>query len=114
MMDLRELTWILGMHVTQDHEAGRIDLFQQKYIEEILKRFGKSNVRPISTPTLTNEHLTKLTSPEINAKSYQCTLGAIMYSMLGTCLDLAYAVRALSRHTANPREEHECALDQVF
>src|SRR6267142_506731 len=114
MMDLRELTWILGMHVTQDHKAGRIDLFQQKYIEEILKRFGKSNIRPISTPALTNEHLTKLTSPKVDIKSYQHALGALMYPMLSAHLDLAYAVGALGRHAAMPGEEHERALDQVF
>jgi len=54
-----------------------------------------------------NKHLTKLTSPETNIKSYQCALGAIMYPMLGTCLDLTYAIGALGRHAANPGEEHE-------
>jgi len=37
-----------------------------------------------------------------------------MYPMLSTQLDLAYAIRALGRHTANPGEEHKWALDWVF
>jgi len=71
MTDQGELAWILGIHVTRDREAGRIELSQQKHIEEILERFGKSDVRPISTPALTNEHLTKLSSPEADVKAYQ-------------------------------------------
>jgi len=107
MMDLGEISYILGMLITWDHKAGRIDLSQQKYIEEILQCFGKTDVHPISTPALMNKHLTKLTSPETNIKSYQRALGAIMYPMLGTCLDLTYAIGALGRHAANPGEEHE-------
>jgi hypothetical protein len=54
MTDLGELSYILSIHVTWDREAGRIELSQQKYIEDILERFGKSEVQPISTPALAN------------------------------------------------------------
>ena len=37
-----------------------------------------------------------------------------MYPMLGTRLDLAYAVGALGRHAATPGEGHQRALDRVF
>lgn len=37
MTDLGEISYILGIHVTQDREAGCIELSQQKYIEEILE-----------------------------------------------------------------------------
>src|SRR6266850_320961 len=42
MMDLGEISYILGMHITWDCKAGHIDLSQQKYIEEILKCFRKT------------------------------------------------------------------------
>jgi hypothetical protein len=48
MTDLGELTYILGMHIMRDRKAGRIELSQQRYIEDILERYGKSDVRPIS------------------------------------------------------------------
>ena len=114
MTDLGEISYILSIHVTRDHKAGCISLSQQKYIEEILERFGKTDVCPISTPALTNKHLTKLTSPEVNIKSYQSALSALMYPMLRTHPNLTYAIGALSRHTANPGEEHKCAMDRVF
>ena len=91
-----------------------ITISQQKHIEETLERFGKLDIRPISTPTLTNEHLIKISSPEINVKSYQSAIGMLMYLMLGTCPDLAYTVVALRRHSASPGEEHQHALDHVF
>ena len=91
-----------------------ITISQQKHIEETLERFGKLDIRPISTPTLTNEHLIKISSPEIDVKSYQSAIGMLMYPMLGTCPDLAYTVVALGRHSASPGEEHQYALDHAF
>jgi hypothetical protein len=63
MTDLGEMSWILGIHVTRDRDAGWIAPSQQKYSCEVLERFGKTDVRPISTPALPNERLTKLTAP---------------------------------------------------
>ena len=53
MTDLGEITWILGMHITHDHHAGWIALSQEKYALKLLDRFGKSDTRPISMPTVT-------------------------------------------------------------
>ena len=111
MTDLSKLTYILGMHIKRDRKVGRIELSQERYIEDILERYGKSDAHPINTPALTNEHLSKLIAPEIDVKSFQHALGAIMYPMLGTRPDLAYAVGALGRHAATPGDEHQRALD---
>jgi hypothetical protein len=114
MTDLGEIAWILGVHVTRDRCAGWIALSQEKYSLEVLERFGKSDVRPISTPMLVNEHLTKIDSPEVEVQLYQRAVGALMYLMLGTRLDLAYTVAALGRHSACPGTDHQCALDRAF
>jgi Reverse transcriptase (RNA-dependent DNA polymerase) len=68
MTDLGEITWILGIHITCDCNTGWIALSQEKYINNTLNHFGKTNVRPISTPTTPNEHLLKLNSPETKIK----------------------------------------------
>jgi len=114
MSDLGELTWILGMHVTRKRAEGTITLSQAKYVGEILERFGHSNSRPITTPTLANEHLKKLSSAETDAKAYQSAVGALMYPMLGSRPDLAYTVAVLGRHAATPGNEHNHALQRVF
>jgi hypothetical protein len=84
MTDLGEMGWILGIRITQDCEKGMLTLSQEKFIKETLKCYGMSNSRPISTPALPNKHLIKLSSPEVNAKSYQHALSSLMYPMLGT------------------------------
>jgi len=114
MTDLGKIAWILGMHITRDHKVGWITLSQEKFSKEILERFRKSDVWPISTPTLANEHLTKLKSVEVNVKQYQQAISALMYPMLGTCPNLAYTVATLGRHAATPGPNYQCALDQAF
>jgi len=114
MTDLGEISWILGIHVMQDRKEGWIVLSQQKYLEEVLERFDKANVHPISTPSLPNHHLVCLPLPEVDIKHFQQALSALMYLMLGTCPNIAYTVAALSCHTANPGTEHQHALDRLF
>jgi Reverse transcriptase (RNA-dependent DNA polymerase) len=114
MTNLGKISWILGMHVTRDHDAGWITLSQEKYINEILEWFEKSNIHPISMPALANEHLIKLTSPQANVKAYQHAIRALMYPMLGTCPDLAYTIAALGRHAASLGNDHLCALECAF
>jgi hypothetical protein len=114
MTDLGEPTCLLGMHVTRDRNKGWIALSQEKYIDEILERFGKANACPISTPALANEHLRKLDSPEVDTKTYQRAIGMLIYPMSATRPDIAYAVAALERHRANPGRDHQRALDRVF
>ena len=114
MTDLGDLSWILGMHVTCNCDTGWIAISQQKHIEETLEKFRKSDIRPISMPTLTNKHLIKISSPEIDIKLYQSVIGVLMYPMLGTCPDLAYTVAALGCHSVSPGKEHQRALDRAF
>jgi len=80
----------------------------------MLERYGMLDAHPIFTPVLPNQHLTKLSSPEVDVKTYQCAMGALMYPMLATCPDIAYTIAALSQHAANPSSEHQHALDHVF
>jgi len=114
MTDLGKMSWILGIRVDRDREKGTIALSQENFIKEILERHGMSDSCPISTPALANEHLAKLESPEISAKSYQRALGALMYPMLGTHPDLGYAIAALGHHATNPGPDHQRALERVF
>ncbi|KAJ3474091.1 hypothetical protein NLI96_g12656 [Meripilus lineatus] len=51
---------------------------------------------------------------EINSTPYQRAVGSLMYTMLGTRPDLAYAVGVLSQHSASPGTEHWAALQRVY
>ena len=98
------------MHVVCDRAAGWISILQEKYSNDVLERLGKTTCQPMVTPVLAGEHLMKVSAPEVDVKSYQSAVGALMYSMLGTCPDLAFAVGSLRRHSAKPSVEHQHTL----
>ena len=114
MTDLGDLSWILGMHVVRDRAEGWISISQEKYSNDVLERLGKADCRPMVTPVLAGEHLAKVSAPEVDVKSYQSAVGALMYSMLGTRPDLAFAVGSLGRHSARPGVEHQRALERTL
>jgi hypothetical protein len=55
MSMMGELKYFLGFQIKQLEEGAFI--FQTKYIQDILKKFGMKNVKPIKTPMGTNGHL---------------------------------------------------------
>ena len=114
MTDLGELNWILGICVTCNCQKGTISLSQEKFTAKVLERFEKMGLCLISTPVLANEHLTRLASPEVDPTMYQQAVSMLMYLIIATQPDLAYAVGTLGCHTANPSEEHLRALNRVF
>ena len=44
-------------------------------------------------------------NPEIQSR-FQTIIGSLLYLMLGTCLDIAFAVTKLAQHAANLSKEH--------
>ncbi|GKE40454.1 putative ribonuclease H-like domain-containing protein [Tanacetum coccineum] len=57
MSSMGELTFFLGLQVTQKDD--RIFISQDKYVDEILKKFGLSTVKTASTPMETSKPLLK-------------------------------------------------------
>lgn len=49
LTDLGEACWILGIKIIRDRDKGMIKLSQQRYLENILKRFGMGEGRSVST-----------------------------------------------------------------
>jgi hypothetical protein len=47
-------------------------------------------------------------------KQYQSAVGSLMYAMLGTRPDLAFAVSVISRFSSNPTNAHWSAVKRVF
>ena len=102
------------MEVIHDHKLGTISLSQCRYITTILDHFGLKDGRSVSTPLETNAKLVKVDNPKVDIKTYQGAFGGLMYAMLATCPDLAYAVGALSKHAACPGQAHFAALKRVY
>jgi hypothetical protein len=110
MTNLGVACWILGMEIIHNRERRTIELSQRHYITLILIHFDMANGRPVLTPIDANVKLIKLAEAESNVKEYQSVLGALMYAMLVTRHNLAFAVGMLSKHTATPGQEPFPAL----
>jgi hypothetical protein len=96
----------LGIRVTRD--AGKIQLDQRKYLAKVLDRFQMTNAKIAQTPLPTGWNPTEnknAVNPAIRQK-YQSVIGSLLYLMLGTRPDIAFAVIKMSQFSANPSQEH--------
>ncbi|GJS42058.1 putative ribonuclease H-like domain-containing protein [Tanacetum coccineum] len=73
-----ELTFFLGLHVTQKDDG--IFISQDKYVDEILKKFGFSTVKTASTPMETSKLLLKDKEAEdVDVHLYRSMIRSLMY-----------------------------------
>ncbi|GJX64665.1 putative ribonuclease H-like domain-containing protein [Tanacetum coccineum] len=73
-----ELTFFLGLQVTQKDDG--IFISQDKYVDEILKKFGFSTVKTASTPMETSKPLMKDENAEdVDVHLYRSMIGSLMY-----------------------------------
>ena len=118
MTDLGPLTSFLGMEIRRDRRLPRLHLSQQRYIETILNRHGMADSTPMATPADPHVRLLKTPSDHqadsINRQRYQSAVGSLMYAMIGTRPDIAFAVSAVSQHNTNPGPPHWTAVRRIF
>jgi hypothetical protein len=104
--DLGEPKEFLRMHIIRRN--GKIYLDQSAYLEKVLQRFGMADCHSARTP------MPEGWRPEPNPdpvddklrQLFQSVIGSLLYLMLGTRPDIAYAVTKLSQFAANPSKEH--------
>ncbi|GJX20597.1 putative ribonuclease H-like domain-containing protein [Tanacetum coccineum] len=78
MSYMGELTFFLGLQVKQKEDG--IFISQDKYVTEILKKFGFSDVKTASTPMETHKPLLKDADGEdIDEHMYRSMIGSLMY-----------------------------------
>ena len=90
------------------YESGRILIDQSTYLVKILERFGMENSHAARTPMVEGYYPLKNEgdkNPELTVR-FQQVIGSLLYLMLGTRPDIAYAVCKLASHAANPSQEH--------
>ncbi|VZI10687.1 unnamed protein product [Fusarium fujikuroi] len=72
--------WYLGMHVLQDENG--VTIHQEKYINQMLRRFDLDNIKSKSTPLTAGLSLTKNSVSESNEDlitDYQQKVGSLIY-----------------------------------
>ena len=81
---------------------------QCAYLKEILQRFDLANAHVAPNPLPQGYHLMNhkgIINPKIRLL-FQQVIGSLLYLILGSCPDIAYAVITLSKHVAKPSKEY--------
>ena len=116
MKDLGEINHYLGMHIIRDRRNQTIHVNQTAYINAVIKRAGMEGCNAVSTPMIPGRKLEtrKGSEPSVNKHEYQHLVGSLMYAMLGTRPDIAFAVQQLSQFNADPSITHMIAAKRVI
>jgi hypothetical protein len=121
MKDLGPAKQILGMEITRDRSSRKLWLSQERYIEKVLERFNMNAAKPVSTPLDGHFKLSDKQCPKTKAEveemrkiPYASAVGSLMYAMVCTRPDIAYAVGVVSRYLANPGKEHWAAVKWIL
>ena len=117
MKDLGPAKKILGMEITRNRKELRLELSQCDYIEKVLKLFQMEKAKPVKTPIGIHFKLKSATDKELKEQSeamskvpYANVVGSVMYMMIGTMPNVAYAVGTVTRFMGNPIRKHWIAV----
>lgn len=118
MTNLGAWHFYLGMEVIRDRPRRTLRLSQEAYLRRVLEDFGMLQANPVATPMETSVHLVPAEdgyqAESSLVKTYQSAVGSLMYAMLGTRPDLAFAVSVVSRFASNPTDRHWTAVKRIL
>jgi hypothetical protein len=106
------LKYFLGFQIKQLQEGNFI--YQTKYIQDILKKFGMKDGKPIKTPMGTNGHLDLNTrGKSIDQKVYQSMIGSLLY-LCASRSDIMLSICMCARFQSDPKEVHLRAVKRIM
>ncbi|GJZ61866.1 uncharacterized mitochondrial protein-like protein, partial [Tanacetum coccineum] len=112
MSSMGELTFFLGLQVQQKKDG--IFISQDKYVDEILKKFGFTKVKTASTPIETQKPLLKdENGEEVDAHMYRSMIGSLMY-LTSSRPGIIFAVCVCARYQVNLKFSHLHAVKRIF
>ena len=116
MKDMGELHYYLGVCIIQDKEGKQVYIHQGQYIEKMLKKFGQTEAKSVSTPADLNVKLQKEDgiSRPVDTISYQSIVGSLLYAAITTRPDIAQAVGVVTKFCANPTQSHLTAAKRIL
>ncbi|GJX50849.1 putative ribonuclease H-like domain-containing protein [Tanacetum coccineum] len=91
-----------------------IFISQDKYVDEILKKFGFSTVKTASTPMETSKPLMKdENAKDVDVHLYKSMIGSLMY-LISSRHDIMFTVCACARFQVTPKVSHLHAVKRIF
>ncbi|GKB77524.1 putative ribonuclease H-like domain-containing protein [Tanacetum coccineum] len=112
MSSMGELTFFLGLQVKQKKDG--IFISQDKYVAEILKKFGFTNVKSASTSIETDKPLLKdPDGDEVDLHLFRSMIGSLIY-LTASRPDIMFVVCACARYQVTPKVSHLLAVKRIF
>jgi hypothetical protein len=107
------IQWFLGFRIKRDREARTISINQQAYIESMVEKFRLTNAKPVSTPMEPGAQFSMDQCPStLNQTSkmqgvlYSEAIGSVLWPVVVSRPDAAFAVGVLSQFIQNPGPAH--------
>ena len=93
-------------------QNGSVWIGQELYTENILKRYGMEDAKPIQTPVDIGTKLMKGGDEDtcVDQKLYQSAVGSLLYLSIVTRPDITYAVSNVAKFCAKPMKQHWVAV----
>jgi hypothetical protein len=108
-----ELRWFLGFEIKRDRAARTISINQRNYIERMVDRFRLTNAKPVATPMKSGAQFSKDQSPSTPTQEmrmrgipYAEAIGSVLWLVIISRPDAAFAVGILSQFIQNPGPAH--------
>ncbi|CAA7015031.1 unnamed protein product [Microthlaspi erraticum] len=110
MKDLGAASRILGIDIKRDRKEGVLWLSQSGYLGKVIKRFNMAEAKTVNTPMGGHFKLSAVSDAsecvDTEKVPYSSAVGSLMYAMVGTRPDLAYAIGLVSRFMSKPGSIH--------
>jgi hypothetical protein len=107
------IRWFLGFEIRRDRKTRTISINQQAYIESMVEKFRLTGARQVSTPMEMNAQFTKEQCPstinqvaKMKGVPYSEAIGSVLWPVVVSRPDAAYAVGILSQFIQNPGPVH--------
>lgn len=117
MVNMGPISFYLGLKVQRDRENRTIKLSQPAYIDKVLSKFHLNKAHSVNTPikeTVLLEQRTDGEGSPSEKERYQGMEGSLMFSMVETRPDIAFAPSIASHFAKNLGHQHTEAVKTIL
>lgn len=105
MTDLGSVKQFMGLSINIDKSKGILTIDQAQYANKILKKFEMKDCKPRSSPMEIGLRLSPA-KENLTENPYRELVGSLMYLVMGTRPDIAFALNYFSRFQESASDEH--------
>ena len=116
IVDMGPISFYLGLKVERDQQKRSLKLFEPTYIEKILEKYYLYLAKPCNIPMKEEILLPNKGSEASQAEreQYQRMIGSLIFSIVETRLDIAFATLVVSWFAKNPSRQHTEAVKTIM